>query len=391
MASGPTFNEQRGFWYVQYFDGGTWRRVKVADGPPRWRPGDPKPKAPPEAKAAFARWQEAEVAARAGKAKGRPTSLEDFLREHVASYEKPGTRKVARVAVEQFLDWCRREGIARFDEVDKATCNRWIRYAATHAPYPDDPGSRPLSRKTLEMRRDYLAAAWGRLVSEETIARNPWVGTEVRGEDRTKPRNAWTREQFDRLLAVAEPWLRDVLVFGVNTGLRIEALMRAEWDDWIKPEGGEQHHGYILVRKELSKSGRPYKVPVSEELYRLLCRRLGKHDPKFILTAKMGKPISAPRQTARGTIAACAAAGLPYPQAPNHHLRRTFGRWAIRGQLTGQPVPLYTVSKWLGHSQVQTTMIYLDLEEEESAKSMVPHLYRASGAQTPPEATPDAP
>jgi integrase len=53
-------------------------------------------------------------------------------------------------------------------------------------------------------------------------------------------------------------------------------------------------------------------------------------------------------------------------------MRRTFGRWAVMGHLTGTPIPLYTVSRWLGHHNTRTTLIYLDIEEEESARFIAP-------------------
>lgn len=383
MASGPTWNPQRNRWYVQYHDGVKLRRVTVAKGPPRWRDGDPIPKVPPEAKAAFKRWQDKEDAAKQARAKGQPTDLAAFLDDHVASYPKEGTRRIVRIAADQFLAWCRAEGITQFEEIDKSACNRFLRAAAVAPP----DGKAP-SLNTMKTRRAFLAAAWGRLMDEEKIDKNPWKGTELRSPDRAKPRNAWTLDQYRKLLDHAEPWLRDVLVVGVHTGLRIDALMKLEWRDWHHPEPGEKHLGFIVVRKEVSKSGESYKVPVSEELHDLLSRRMVDRDAHrtFILTAKRGGTLKYSTQTAKAIVKACAAADLARPQSPNHHLRRTFGRLAVRGQLTGEPVSLYVVSRWLGHKNPKTTLVYLGLEDEESARFMVPKLFTPAADGTPPSA-----
>lgn len=371
MASGPTWNRQRGFWYVQYFDGKRWRRVKVADGPPRWKPGDPDPaKVPPEAKAAFVDYQERETEARSRVERGVPALLRPFLEAHVKRYQKIGTRRNVRIVVDEFLAWCDREGITQFDQIDRPTCNRWLLHIGTTPPAP---GVLPPSKSTIATKRSFLAAAWGRLLREEVITKNPWRGSQIIGDDRVKPRNAWTPDQFKILLDAADDWLKDILIFGVYTGLRIGAIAKIEWSDWARPQPGDDHFGMLNVRKEITKT-KPYQVPVNQQLYELLIRREAdpKRHPRYIMTGKSGRPLKTTNQTGLAIIATCQKAGLPHPHSPNHHMRRSFGRWAVLGHLTRERIPVYTVSKWLGHENVATTMIYLDLTSEESIRFMVP-------------------
>lgn len=371
MASGPTWNRQRGFWYVQYFDGKKWKRAKVADGPPKWKPGDPDPaKVPPEAKAAFAEYQGREDRARSQVERGVPVLLRPFLESHVERYQKIGTRRNVQIVVTEFLAWCDKEEITRFDQIDKPTCNRWLQHIGTTAPAS---GVLPPSKSTIETKRSFLAAAWGRLIREDVIEKNPWRGTQVIGDDRVKPRKAWTPAQFRTLLAAADDWLKEILIFGVHTGLRIGSIAKIEWSDWVRPEPDDDHFGLLNVRKEITKT-KGYQIPVCRQLYELLVRKEADpaRHPRFIMTGKSGRPLQTTNQTGLAIIATCQKAGLPHPHSPNHHMRRSFGRWAVFGQLTGEKIPLYTVSKWLGHENVATTMIYLDLTSEESIQFMVP-------------------
>lgn len=363
MASGPKWNRQRKTWYVQYRQGGRWRRKTVADGPPSWREGDDEPAVPAEALAEFDRLSEVERQAREAEAAGLPSSLRRFFDDHLRRYAKDATRRSIRETVDQFLAFCDRRGVTECAQVDRRLCERWI----------EDLAGR-YAINTVTRKRAQVAAAWGIRKKRGEIRDNPWIGVDPKGKATTKDRAAWTRAQFDLLHARAPAWLRDVLTLGVNTGLRIEAMIRLEWRDVIPPESPDQKHGFVRVRKELDKAGKGYKVPISRDLKGLLDRRGedARRDPTFILTGARGAPIYNRNVTGTAIKRACARAGLAVPHSPNHHLRRSFGRWAVLGQLTGTPVPLYVVSRWMGHHSVKTTMIYLGMEEEDSARFMVP-------------------
>jgi integrase len=363
MATGPNWNPQRGSWYVQYWEGG-WRRKTVAWAKGRWKPGDPEPaKVPPEAYAERTRLDAVEKEARERAKRGAPTRLEPFLREHVERYRNPLTRQNVKAAVDHFLAWCGERQIERLSEVTKDLCQAWI-----------DAIAKDQALNTVKRKRAQIARAWSRILGRGRIAENPWVEVEVDGKESTRERGSWTREEYEKVKAAARPWLRDVLILGVNTGLRINALMKLEWRDWIHPKTEDDRLGYVRVRKELDKAGVGYEVPISADLHEMLGRRLGKHDERFILTGRFGKPISGRNITHRAIPGACRKAGLEPPAFPNHHMRRTFGRWAHFGHLTGTPVPLFVVSRWLGHRSVKTTLIYLDISEEQSARFMVPSL-----------------
>lgn len=146
-----------------------------------------------------------------------------------------------------------------------------------------------------------------------------------------------TEAEVKSLLAAAkqiDPALEEFIFFGVETGLRLTNLLDLE----------ASHIGLEFVTALKTKSGKPYDVPLSSALKERL--------PEFL--NRQGKLLK-PKDLGRSFRDLVKAAGL-YTNANDsmkvtiHTLRHTFAsRWLQRG------VPIYTVSKWLGHSSVKMT------------------------------------
>jgi len=145
------------------------------------------------------------------------------------------------------------------------------------------------------------------------------------------------------------------------------------------------------VPVELDKAGKGYVVPLSGRAHDLLQRLYATRgdDGLPILRGRQGRPTNM-RVTFVAITRACKRAGLPVPDSPNHSLRRTFGRWAVLGHLTGRPVPVYVVSRWLGHSSIEMTERYLALDRGSSEEWMAEVSPPDPPGGTPPGATPGA-
>ncbi len=374
MASGPYFDQRRGTFRVQWFDGKAWRRPVVYRIQP-WKPGSPPPKkVPMEVHAALAAYGEREKAAR----KDRPTDPERTIVEFLAEYRTAYDREQAAASLLQlqqvhrrFLDWCETEKITRLRDLGPLPCQRFL---DARAGVTSRKTGKPISPKRLNVERGLLMGAWTRAIKLGAVRENPWTATQAPGWDRQRRkrqrRPSWSPEEFDRLYEAARPWLRDLLTLGTQTGLRIAALIGLEWRDieWAREGPG---FGLIRVRPEADKVGRGYSVPISRKCHDMLIRRQAAKDAheRYVLTAARGGKIRV-AVADRSIRAAARRAGLGDITSPAHMLRRSFGRWAVLGHLTGNPVPLYVVSRWLGHSDVQTSMIYLDITEGESQNWM---------------------
>jgi integrase len=370
MASGPHFDKRRGAYRVQWFDGYRWRRATVYKVP-GWKSGQPEPKkVPPEAQAAVLEYAKKERAAKANRPIDPTTTVIDFLSAYRESYARDhaGTSAIQLdQAIKVFRAWCRAAKVEKLDAIATADCQRFLDWRAGQTSRKT---GEPISPTRLNHERTMLSGAWARAVKLGSMKANPWTPTEAPGWERhrkrKKERPHWTPEQFLKLMKAARPWLRDVLTLGTQTGLRITALCNLEWRDvrWSKDGKGL---GEIVVRPELDKAGRGYSIPLSRRAHDLLMQLDIRREPgrEFVLTAARGGPVL-PLVSARSIRWACRQAGLAKPTSPNHHMRRTFGRWAILGQLTGKPIPMFVVMKWYGHSNIETTQSYLDMVESDS-------------------------
>lgn len=374
MASGPYPDPRRGTWTVQWFDGLKWRRTTVVRKRPGWEPGKPMPvNPPPEAKAALAEFIKREETARKRKGYQPDRTVADFLQSYLDGYDvgrEPGSKGEATKAAAVFRAWCEANRLKTIGQVTPEACHRWM---ADRAATRGQRTGKPLAHATLKKERALLATAWAEALRRGQVDGNPWIAVEVPGKPNRKKRGSWKPEEFERLLTACNPWLRDFLIVGCHTGLRVEALRGIEWRDIQPAADGRGGLGHLIVRPELDKTGKGYKVPIHARTHDVFIRRFihnrGDHDR--ILTGMRGRPLSTSNITDRAIRRACKKAGLDPPDSPNHHCRRTFGRWAVIGHLTGRPVPMYIVSRWLGHSSLAMTMTYLDVTEDDSSAWMM--------------------
>lgn len=365
MASGPYFDKRRGTWSIQWKDGARWRRVVVVDRKPGWKPGDAAPKKPPyEATLAKAEYTRRELASGTQGSDWSQT-VAAFLGEYERQRSldrRPSTIRALKRAIGDFLTWCEARKVTLLCQVTPRLCqdyaNHW-REQGRGIAY-------------VKLHKALLAPAWRRAARLGTLASNPWPAVEISGKHAPEKRESWTPEQFEQLVAACPPWLVDVLTLGCHTGLRITALIRLEWSHvaWA-PEGSEDF-GEITVPPELDKAGTGYRVPIHRKAHDVLFRRKASAPDThpYVLANRDGKTIGDASLSFQAIHRACTRAGMPIPRSANHAMRRTFGRWAVLGHLTGEPIDIYTVSRWMGHKSIEMTQRYLDIDPKTSRESM---------------------
>jgi integrase len=372
VASGPNWNPRRGTYWVQWWDGHRWRRTTVTKRPAKWKPGDPEPKkVPSEALAGYTKYSDKEREARESRPSNPEQTVAAFLASCRETYvgRQPGSAVELGKACDVFLAWCKRRGLSRLSEVTPEACAEWVRHRAQTT---SKRTGKPIAHATLKKERGLLSGVWGDGVTVGAVRVNPWKTATIPGKAPKTDRGSWTPEQFERLIAVSAPWLRDILLVGCHTGLRIEALIGLEWRDVKWDKGDQKGFGFVVVRHELDKTHKGYQVPIDRVCHDVLARRFVHKDAHAsrVLTGKSGKPLRRSSHTDTAIRRACKRAGLKNPDSANHHMRRTFGRWAVLGHLTGRPVPMYVVSKWMGHSTVAMTEAYLHVNLDDSARWM---------------------
>jgi integrase len=161
-----------------------------------------------------------------------------------------------------------------------------------------------------------------------------------------------TGEEEKNLLAKATPYIQDIVVFALNTGLRIGEILSLTWDRV------DMEKELLSVFAEKTHKIRP--VPINTESRRVLdFWALGRKNEFVFYNLETGKPFV---DLDAGLALACRKAGIE--GITWHKLRHTFA-----SRLVNRGVDIVTVQQLLGHTTVVTTMRYThtNLDSKRSA------------------------
>lgn len=172
----------------------------------------------------------------------------------------------------------------------------------------------------------------------------------------------------ERLRSKMQEVIADMVLFAVESGLRLAEEANLRWSDIdfrnkIVTVGNKQ---FQTKTKRVRKI--PFNSRMEEILQRCSARQLknGKILREFVFAKPNGKPFMLDT-ISKSFKKVCRELGLP-EEYHWHCLRSTAAsNWVNR------QVPIYTVSKLLGHSNVRTTQIYakVDLEELRDAVNRI--------------------
>jgi integrase len=150
-----------------------------------------------------------------------------------------------------------------------------------------------------------------------------------------------SKEEEKKFLANATPYIQDIALFGLNTGLRIGEIRSLKW------ESVDLEKNLLTVFAEKTHKIRP--VPINSEARRVLeFWTLGRKNEFVFYNHETGKPFV---DLKAGFALACRKAGIE--GVTWHTLRHTFA-----SRLLDRGVDIVTVQQLLGHSTVIVTMRY---------------------------------
>lgn len=201
------------------------------------------------------------------KEQRRATSVtfRDALDLHLGSNKKRSARTLTdyRYLADQYLaDWLKRP----LTEITRKDCReRHQKIGRDSGPYVANSAFRV-----------FRAAYNGALKIHEDLGVNPTIAVDWFAEERRKAAipSADVADWHKQVLAIVNPVRRDYLRFVLFTGLRRENAASVEWShiDWINRA--------LLI--PTPKGGRPFLLPLSEELIELLKARQGCETTKTI-------------------------------------------------------------------------------------------------------------
>lgn len=160
-------------------------------------------------------------------------------------------------------------------------------------------------------------------------------------------------EEEQRMLEASPPYLRELILFAINTGLRCGDLLTLKWED------------VDIQEKRLSiimgKTRRPLDVPLNETAMEILAAKQAvKHGPFVFYNPTTGDRFYDLKLGFKAIIKRAGLTGITW-----HTLRHTFA-----SRLTRSGVDLVTVKELLGHATINTTMRYAHSNHEVKAQAV---------------------
>jgi integrase len=176
----------------------------------------------------------------------------------------------------------------------------------------------------------------------EWLDSNPF--SKVRIEKPRGHKERWiTFEEEQRLLEVSPKWLREVIVFALNTGMRQGEILGLKW-----PQVDLQRKALTLL---LTKNKEKRTIPLNQAVMDLLrVKSKVRHISGYVFHSKTGSRLDKDN-VIRGFTIARGKADLD--DVRFHDLRHTFAT-----RLVQNGIELYVVSKLLGHKSIKMTMRY---------------------------------
>ncbi len=192
-----------------------------------------------------------------------------------------------------------------------------------------------------------LKAAYAKAIRWGWAPTTPFTGISLNQEGEERIR--WlTHEEEATLLGACAPWLREIVIVGVDTGLRRGNLVGLQWS-WV------QEQGTVLVvpRPHVKARKRTIMVPLTTRAAQIIHRQVRRLDCPAVFTQPDGTPCSADR-VGVAVVRAAKRAGLDGVSL--HTLRHTF---ISRLAQAGRPLP--EVAALAGHRDIKMTLRYAHL------------------------------
>ena len=221
---------------------------------------------------------------------------------------------------------------------------------------------------TVSKELGILKSAFARAMRWDWVTTTPFRGIVLNqdGEERVR----WlTDAEEGRLVAAAAPWLRDLILVGLDTGLRRSNLVGLEWR-WLYEDST-----VLMVPRQLVKAKKAtVMIPLTTRAAMIIQRQVRRGDASCVFTNPAGRAYSLP-QVSMAVIRTAKQAQLPGVSL--HTLRHTFISRLVQA---GRPLP--EVAALAGHRDIKMTMRYAHLAPSHLRAGIQALEQRSSGQPT---------
>ncbi len=199
----------------------------------------------------------------------------------------------------------------------------------------------------------YLAMKWGYATD------NPVKGVIHLKDDKNKKPRFLSKEECKILLDNCGEYLYPIFFTFLNTGMRKAELENLEWNDI----DFERRKIKIRVKVDWSPKTSEREIPINDSLFELLKKHEKQTKRCRWVFHNKGEQIE-PNSLRKKLISIAKNSGI-IGLTKIHSLRHTFASHLV---MSGVDLP--TVKKLMGHSDIETTMIYSHLADEHVDKAV---------------------
>ncbi len=288
----------------------------------------------------------------------KEVDLDSFIREFLTysqTNHRYATTRRYRAALDNFVRFIQlKTRIKRLSDVTTSTIEQykiWRKNVITEPKDADATTVKPQYCKqgaamyTINFEVMTVKTMLNLAVKWKKLEANPARGIKKLKTDDSKKRRFLTDAECGKLLKASPLRLYPIFFILLNTGMRKGELINLEWKDI------DFNRGMIKIQRKpfwVPKTGER-EIPMSKKVLEVLKSLPRESD--FVFTGKNGKTLAP--NTLRTQLCVIAKKAGIQDLTEVHALRHTF---ASRLFMKGIDAP--TVQKLMGHTNIQTTMIY---------------------------------
>jgi integrase len=211
---------------------------------------------------------------------------------------------------------------------------------------------------TAQKHLAYLRSAFNKAVSDKYINSNPFAKIDNFRLPQQQPK-FFDQHSYHLLMEnIQHNDMRDIVTFAANTGLRQMEILKMKWSQINLVDRQVILDNY----SSLTKSKKVRAVPLNSLSMEVLNRRREKCSVEYVFTydGKLVDPNKFRKRFKKIVRKAELNDKLNF-----HSLRHSTASWLVQ-----KGIPIYQVSKILGHSDVKTTQIYANLRTDDLREAM---------------------
>jgi integrase len=192
-----------------------------------------------------------------------------------------------------------------------------------------------------------MAKQWG-----QHQGKNPVRFVKFLPEDNQRFETLSEAQEAELLLASA-PYLRGLIVFALNTGLRTSDIFNLRWTE-VDAENQR-------LKKIVKKSGKPLSLPLNDAAFNVIEARWAVQNGPYVFY----NPMSGEKFTTVRKALETAVKRAKLPKVTWHQFRHTFAT-----RLVNEGTDLVTVKDLLGHASIKTTMRYAHSNDDAKRRAV---------------------